>query len=249
MSRALPGGMLNSKEKTEYEDWLEKLHKEIDSIKPEKDSCSMPLMDSECGANGCHNYDGSLMTDKNRVHGTFEPEYCNQIMNDFKSTVSKIKDSLCMASYIATRLTEAGEEISIQSKKDDAINNHLKEAKRLLGSLKVIVKNAVKADTLSQGYVDDIEDCIIEILKDLKAILAVKGDINLIKETVREISVETNDFIAEFKKTIENSKNDSILNLKSRNGIMFLNAYRTIKEFDQNVLGGKYTMVSNVAAS
>ena len=34
MSRALPGGMLNSKEKTEYEDWLEKLHKEIDAIKP-----------------------------------------------------------------------------------------------------------------------------------------------------------------------------------------------------------------------
>ena len=37
MSRALPGGMLNSKERTEYEDWLEKLHKEIDAIKPEKD--------------------------------------------------------------------------------------------------------------------------------------------------------------------------------------------------------------------
>ena len=75
MSRALPGGMLNSKEKTEYEDWLEKLHKKIDSIKPEKDTCSMPLMDSECGANGCHNYDGTLMTDKNRVHGVFEATY------------------------------------------------------------------------------------------------------------------------------------------------------------------------------
>ena len=75
MSRALPGGMLNSKEKTEYEDWLEDLHKDIDKNKSEKDCCPMPLMDSECGANGCHNYDGSLMTDENKVHGIFESVY------------------------------------------------------------------------------------------------------------------------------------------------------------------------------
>lgn len=79
MSRALPGGMLNSKEKTEYENWLEKLHKKIDEVKPEKDSCSMPLMDKECGENGCHNYDGSLMTNKNRIKGIFKDTYYENV--------------------------------------------------------------------------------------------------------------------------------------------------------------------------
>ena len=83
-SRALPGGMLHSKEKTEYEDWLEKLHKELDNAKKDnhKDTCSMPLMDSEAGANGCHNYDGSLMTDKNRVHGVFTEQLFEMIYNE-----------------------------------------------------------------------------------------------------------------------------------------------------------------------
>lgn len=63
-SRALPGGMLNSKEHTEYEDWHENLLKEIDKKKQEKDSCPMVLFDSEAGANGYHNNDGTLIEKK-----------------------------------------------------------------------------------------------------------------------------------------------------------------------------------------
>lgn len=76
-SRALPGGMLNSKEHTEYEDWLEKLHKDIDKSKENstKDSCPMPLMNAEAGANGCHNYDGTLMTSDDKNVGIFEVVY------------------------------------------------------------------------------------------------------------------------------------------------------------------------------
>ena len=81
-SRALPGGMLNSKEKTEYENWLEKLHKELDNVSESKDTCTMPLLGKDAGANGCHNYDGTLMTDKNRVHGVFTEQLFESIYNE-----------------------------------------------------------------------------------------------------------------------------------------------------------------------
>lgn len=135
MSRALPGGMLNSKERTEYEDWLEKLHKEIDAIKPEKDTCSMPLMDSECGANGCHNYDGTLMTDKNRVHGVFEANYFDNFKDMPKGDLKKVKEHLLMASFLATHIKEECEDKSVLAKRDEAIDYELKEAEKILKGL------------------------------------------------------------------------------------------------------------------
>lgn len=96
-SRALPGGMLNSKEHTEYEDWLEQLHKKIDKNKTEKDSCPMPLFDSEGSSNGCHNDDGSLIEDKKKKEKKlkiFESIYFDTLnlkeLHDFKEALKNI---------------------------------------------------------------------------------------------------------------------------------------------------------------
>lgn len=59
-SRALPGGNLDSKEKTEYENWLEKLHKNLDKNKSKEDENWAPkLFNSDCADNGYHDWDGN----------------------------------------------------------------------------------------------------------------------------------------------------------------------------------------------
>lgn len=59
-SRALPGGNLDSKEKTEYENWLEKLHKNIDKNKSKEDDNWAPkLFNTDCADNGYHDWNGN----------------------------------------------------------------------------------------------------------------------------------------------------------------------------------------------
>lgn len=61
-SRALPGGMLDSKEKTDYENDLAKHQEAQDAAKDKKDDENLNafLFDKECGQNGNHEKDGTL---------------------------------------------------------------------------------------------------------------------------------------------------------------------------------------------
>lgn len=61
-SRALPGGMLDSKEKTDYENDLLKHQEAQDKAKDKKDDENLNafLFDKECGENGNHEKDGTL---------------------------------------------------------------------------------------------------------------------------------------------------------------------------------------------
>lgn len=57
-SRALPGGKLDSKEKTEYENWLEKKTKENDKKREGDSFKTYGYMKSDCGENGYHDDEG-----------------------------------------------------------------------------------------------------------------------------------------------------------------------------------------------
>lgn len=60
-SRALPGGMLNSKEKTDYENNLIERQKKFDKSKSSVEvEGNLAMFNSDAGANGIHDYDGSL---------------------------------------------------------------------------------------------------------------------------------------------------------------------------------------------
>ena len=59
-SRALPGGMLGSEEKTAYEDFLRERHLKQDKVKAKEfGKNKLGLYDDECGENGWHNWDGT----------------------------------------------------------------------------------------------------------------------------------------------------------------------------------------------
>lgn len=59
-SRALPGGMLNSEEKTAYEDFLRERHLKQDKVKAKEfGKNKLGLYDDDCGENGWHNWDGT----------------------------------------------------------------------------------------------------------------------------------------------------------------------------------------------
>ena len=249
MSRALPGGMLNSKERTEYEDWLEKLHKEIDAIKPEKDACSMPLMDSECGANGCHNYDGTLMTDKNRVHGVFEATYFDSLKDHLKSDLKKVKEHLLMASFIATHLKEEGEDESVLAKRDEAINYELKEAKRVLDGFKSNLdhNHADLVNVISQDFIYDFEDCLTDVCKTIDKILKVNNaHRNIILESIKTVADTANELIGNLNDAVSHLTQLHELTLKNRDGSPFLGSFNNLYEFNKNVLGDKYAKVGDL---
>lgn len=64
-SRALPGGMLNSEEKTAYEDFLRERHLKQDKVKAKEfGKNKLGLYDDECGENGWHNWDGTKIERK-----------------------------------------------------------------------------------------------------------------------------------------------------------------------------------------
>ncbi len=64
-SRALPGGMINSEEKTAYEDWLRERHLKQDKVKAKEfGKNKLGLYDDECGENGWHNWDGTKIERK-----------------------------------------------------------------------------------------------------------------------------------------------------------------------------------------
>lgn len=62
-SRALPGGNLDSKEVTDYEKWLEKIHTKQDKAKAKEDPNWAPkLFDKECSENGYHDWEGNKLS-------------------------------------------------------------------------------------------------------------------------------------------------------------------------------------------
>ena len=62
-SRALPGGNLDSKEVTDYEKWLEKIHTKQDKAKVKEDENWAPkLFDKECSENGYHDWEGNKLS-------------------------------------------------------------------------------------------------------------------------------------------------------------------------------------------
>lgn len=64
-SRALPGGMLNSEEKTAYEDFLRERHLKQDKVKAKEfGKNKLGLYDDDCGENGWHNWDGTKIERK-----------------------------------------------------------------------------------------------------------------------------------------------------------------------------------------
>lgn len=249
MSRALPGGMLNSKEKTEYEDWLEKLHKEIDAIKPEKDTCSMPLMDSECGANGCHNYDGTLMTDKNRVHGVFEAVYYDGLKDKLTSDLKKVTEKLDLVCFIVSHFKEEGEDESVLAKRHEAINVYLKEAEKVLKGFDSNIRNNHEdlTNVLSQKFVDHFEDYLVKVCETIDKIFSVNGaHTDTIRDSIREIANKANDLIKRMQEAASHLTKLTELTLKSRDGKPFYGCYSNLYEFNKNVLGGKYAKVGNL---
>lgn len=186
-SRALPGGMLNSKEKTEYEDWLEKLHKDIDSIKPDKDTCSMPLMDAECGAPGCHNYDGTLMTDKNRAHGIYNGD--DLYTKELKKDVDAFKESLDFVRFIISRFTEGEEDSFVNQKKDLAIKDYIEKATSRLNNYYGVVEKIGKdvGRVQIQNIIYDVQDCINHTIKTTKEINKYKADKNVVKSAIEKL--------------------------------------------------------------
>lgn len=61
-SKALPGGNLDSKETTDYEKWLEKIHTKQDKAKVNEDEKWAPkLFDKECSENGYHDWEGKKL--------------------------------------------------------------------------------------------------------------------------------------------------------------------------------------------
>lgn len=249
MSRALPGGMLNSKEKTEYEDWLEKLHKEIDAIKPEKDTCSMPLMDSECGANGCHNYDGTLMTDKNRVHGVFEAVYYDGLKDTFKNDLKKVKEHLIKADFIITHFKEEGEDESVLAKRDEAINHELKEAEKVLKGFQSNIdhNHADLVNVISQDFIYDFEDCLTDVCKTIDKILKVNNaHKSIIFKSIKDIADTANDLITKLNDATSQLTKHHELTLKNRDGSPFLGSFKNLYEFNKNVLGNKYAKVGDL---
>lgn len=249
MSRALPGGMLNSKERTEYEDWLEKLHKEIDAIKPEKDTCSMPLMDSECGANGCHNYDGTLMTDKNRVHGVFEATYFDSLKDQIKGDLKKVKEHLVMASFIATHLKEDGEDESVLAKRDEAINYELKEAEKVLKGFQFNIDHnyADLVNVMSQNFIYDFEDCLTDVCKTIDKILKINNaHRDVIIDSIKTIADTANELIDRLNQAASQLTNLHELTLVNNDGSPFLGSFNNIYEFNKNVLGNKYAKVGDL---
>lgn len=249
MSRALPGGMLNSKERTEYEDWLEKLHKEIDAIKPEKDTCSMPLMDSECGANGCHNYDGTLMTDKNRVHGVFEATYFDSLKDQFKCDLKKVKEHLVMASFIATHLKEDGEDESVLAKRDEAINYELKEAKKILKDFQSNLNHnhADLVNVISQDFVYDFEDCLANVCETIDKTLKVNNaHKDVIMDSIKAVADEANELIKNLNIEVGQLTKLHELTLKNIDGSPFLDSFNNLYEFNKKVLGDKYAKVGDL---
>jgi hypothetical protein len=249
MSRALPGGMLNSKERTEYEDWLEKLHKEIDAIKPEKDTCSMPLMDSECGANGCHNYDGTLMTDKNRVHGVFEATYFDSLKDQIKSDLKKVKEHLVMACFLTTHLKEEGEDESVLAKRDEAISYELKEAEKILKDFQLNLNHnhADLVNVISQSFVYDFEDCLAKVCETIDKILKVNNaHKDVIMTSIKAIADEANELIKDLNREASQLTKLHELTLKNRDGSPFLGSFNNLYEFNKNVLGDKYAKVGDL---
>lgn len=249
MSRALPGGMLNSKEKTEYEDWLEKLHKEIDAIKPEKDTCSMPLMDSECGANGCHNYDGTLMTDKNRVHGVFEAVYYDGLKDTFKNDLKKVKEHLIKADFIITHFKEEGEDESVLAKRDEAINHELKEAEKVLKGFQSNIdhNHADLVNVISQDFIYDFEDCLTDVCKTIDKILKVNNaHKSIIFKSIKDLADTANDLITKLNDATSQLTKHHELTLKNRDGSPFLGSFKNLYEFNKNVLGNKYAKVGDL---
>ncbi len=249
MSRALPGGMLNSKERTEYEDWLEKLHKEIDAIKPEKDTCSMPLMDSECGANGCHNYDGTLMTDKNRVHGVFEAVYYDGLKDTLKNDLKKVKEHLIKADFIITHFKEEGEDESVLAKRDEAIDYELKEAEKVLKGFQSNIdhNHADLVNVISQDFIYDFEDCLTDVCKTIDKILKVNNaHKSIIFRSIKDVADMANDLITKFNDAASQLTKQHELTLKNRDGSPFLGSFKNLYEFNKNVLGNKYAKVGDL---
>lgn len=243
MSRALPGGMLNSKERTEYEDWLEKLHKEIDAIKPEKDTCSMPLMDSECGANGCHNYDGTLMTDKNRVHGVFEATYYDGLKHELSDNLKKVKEALCFANFLYSHLSEAGENETVEARRNEAIRYSLKDAQDYLTKIRdTIDKNRSHVGMIiTQNALNDLEECLEKTCLSLDKIINVNGaDANFVRSCLREIASEANTIIKELNESLKDLDSEDLLKLKNIDDSPFIGSFEDLISFNKNVLKGKY---------
>lgn len=249
MSRALPGGMLNSKERTEYEDWLEKLHKEIDAIKPEKDTCSMPLMGSECGANGCHNYDGTLMTDKNRVHGVFEAVYYDGLKDTLKNDLKKVKEHLIKADFIITHFKEEGEDESVLAKRDEALNCELEKARKVLKGFQSNIKNnhADLVNVISQDFIYDFEECLVKICETIDKILKVnKASTNLVRDSIRRIANESNELIKDLNESTNQLTGYQELKLKNIDGSPFFGSFTNLCDFNKKILGNKYARVDDL---
>ena len=243
MSRALPGGMLNSKEKTEYENWLESLHKDIDKIKSEKDTCSMPLMDSECGANGCHNYDGTLMTDKNRVHGVFEAVYYDKVRDDITSNLKKVKESLCLADFIYSRMNEAGENETVEARRNEAIRYSLKDAKDYLSKIHDTLDRDMNnvGVIITQNTLNELEGCLEKTCQTLDKIINVKGaDADVVKKSLKDVAGEANSIIKDLTTSLNGLEIDDLIKLKNLDGSNFMGSFEDLMSFNKSVLKGKY---------
>jgi hypothetical protein len=127
----------------------------------------MPLMDSECGANGCHNYDGTLMTDKNRVHGVFEATYYDSLKDKLTSDLKKVTEKLDLVCFIVSYFKEEGEDESVLAKRHEAIDVYLKEAEKVLDGFDSNIRNNHEdlTNVLSQKFVDHLRITLLKYVK------------------------------------------------------------------------------------
>ena len=262
MSRALPGGMLNSKEKTEYEDWLEKLHKKIDSIKPEKDTCSMPLMDSECGANGCHNYDGSLITDKNRVHGIYHTDediYKMSSPKEENDRNKKFESIYYNAQGLGGiyNLNEALKKLACLEPLNESNESLMKDhnyirkiyIQDIIDATKELRKriNVPLEKVKLQHWLDDFEKVLIELFKHVDMVTRKDfGDDELKKDIIDSVKEYVNDEFSVVKETI--TETDTWMELRNLDNSPFTpsifesydTCYSRIKEFSKILRNVKY---------
>ena len=252
MSRALPGGMLNSKEKTEYEDWLEKLHKEIDSTKTKIDSCPMPLMDNECGKNGCHNYDGSIITNKNKTDGNIiEADTYEQIRENISKSFNELMESLCRVDYLTAHLKEDGENESVLAKRNHAIRYELADAKAVLTK----IKNTLRMNQsnvgiiISQKLLYEFEECLKKTCETIDGILKTNhANKQIVIRAVKDVSDEANNVIDDLNKYLEKTLEfESIMKLKNRDDSQYYNSFKNLKEFNDKVMHGAFAKIGSLA--
>lgn|SRR5574344_84100 len=128
-SRALPGGMLNSKEKTEYEDWIESKNKAVDKAKESDNFKSYGVLDKDCGSNGYHDDEGNeiKLSDYSKIFSDIYngKETKHIIANESKKVIdsNKLKEALDSTdksndiSSIMIEIKDAYEKLELTCKK------------------------------------------------------------------------------------------------------------------------------------